>query len=116
MLALVVAILVGGVVLRGVIGALEPKLVFFPAKGEDSNPGALGIRYESIMIDTADGERLVAWQLEPERPVADVVYFHGNGGNLSVWLPALATLHHLNLRVLAVDYRGYGLSSGTPSE
>jgi fermentation-respiration switch protein FrsA (DUF1100 family) len=69
-----------------------------------------------VRLDTSDGERLVAWQLEPERAIADVVYFHGNGGNLSVWLPVLATLHRLNLRVLAVDYRGYGLSTGTPSE
>ena len=28
----------------------------------------------------------------------------------------LAGLHRLQLRVLAVDYRGYGLSTGTPSE
>ena len=58
----------------------------------------------------------MAWQLEPEWPIADVVYFHGNGGNLSIWLPVFATLHASGLRVLAVDYRGYGLSTGRPSE
>lgn len=113
---LLIGALVGGLVLKTLIGAAEAKLVFFPYTGEDRNPSSLGIPYDVIRIDTADGERLVAWQLEPKEPMADVVYFHGNGGNLSVWLPVLASLHDLRLRVLAVDYRGYGLSTGTPSE
>jgi fermentation-respiration switch protein FrsA (DUF1100 family) len=113
---LLLGALVGGVVLKGVIGAFEPKLVFFPYKGEDENPASLAIPYHVVHVETADSERLVAWQLEPDRPLADIVYFHGNGGNLSVWLPVLAGLHRLQLRVLAVDYRGYGLSTGTPSE
>jgi pimeloyl-ACP methyl ester carboxylesterase len=113
---LVLAAVGGGLMLKALVGALEPKLVFFPLKGQDETPGSLGIPYQTVRLRTSDGERLVAWQLEPERPVADVVYFHGNGGNLSVWLPVLATLHRMHLRVLAVDYRGYGLSSGSPSE
>jgi fermentation-respiration switch protein FrsA (DUF1100 family) len=116
MVRLLLAVIVGGLVLKGIVGALEPKFVFFPSRGEDENPASLGVPYHTVSIDTSDGERLAAWQLEPERPVADVVYFHGNGGNLSVWLPVLASLHRLHLRVLAADYRGYGLSTGTPSE
>lgn len=104
------------IVLKLLIPALERRLVFFPFAGEDVNPGTLGIPYHSARLTTADGERLILWVLEPERPVADIVYLHGNGGNLSAWLPVLAGLHHMHMRVLAVDYRGYGLSSGTPSE
>jgi fermentation-respiration switch protein FrsA (DUF1100 family) len=115
-LTVVLSLIVGALVLALLVRALEPQLVFFPSAGEDRTPAALGIRYETVHLQTSDGERLVAWQLEPDLPIADVVYFHGNGGNLSVWLPILATLHQLNLRVLAVDYRGYGLSSGSPSE
>jgi pimeloyl-ACP methyl ester carboxylesterase len=103
-------------VLKALVGSLEPRLVFFPHQGEDGNPAALGIRYEAVPLTTSDGERLIAWQLEPDVPLADIVYFHGNGGNLSLWLPVLATLHRLSYRVLAVDYRGYGRSSGAPSE
>jgi uncharacterized protein len=113
---LLVTAIAGGLVLKALVSAVEPKLVFFPSAGEDQTPAALGIPYQSVRLETSDGERLAAWQLEPERPIADIVYFHGNGGNLSVWLPVFVTLHRLNLRVLAVDYRGYGLSSGTPSE
>ena len=114
--AVLVAVLVGGLVLKALVGALEPRFVFFPYRGENQTPAKLGLRYQPVTLTTKDGERLVAWQLEPERPVADIVYFHGNGGNLSVWLPVFAALHRLNYRVLAVDYRGYGLSTGSPSE
>ena len=91
-------------------------MVFFPLTGENANPRNVGIRYQQVALDTSDDERLVLWQLEPDAPIADVVYFHGNGGNLSVWLPVFLSLHRLDLRVLAVDYRGYGLSTGAPSE
>lgn len=107
---------VGAVVLKGLVAVLEPRLVFLPYKGEDATPAAYGLPYERVDLTTSDGERVVAWQLEPRNPIADVVYFHGNGGNLSLWLPVFVVLHQFNLRVLALDYRGYGMSSGTPTE
>jgi fermentation-respiration switch protein FrsA (DUF1100 family) len=109
-------LVVAGLLLKLLITVIEPRLVFFPSAGEDRTPGELGIRYTAVRIATTDGERLAAWLLEPDAPIADVVYFHGNGGNLSVWLPILAGLQQQGLRVLAIDYRGYGLSSGRPSE
>lgn len=109
-------LIAGVLVLKALVASLESKLVFFPFSGEDATPASFGIAYRPVTLTTGDGARLMAWQLEPETSVADVVYFHGNGGNLSVWLPALAGMHRANLRVLAVDYRGYGLSTGTPSE
>jgi hypothetical protein len=95
---------------------LEPRAVFFPLRGEQDTPASLGIRYEALRLGTADGVSIHAWQLEPESPSADIVYFHGNGGNLSLWLPVFATLHRFGYRVLAIDYRGYGRSEGAPSE
>lgn len=106
----------GLIVLNLLASSLERYLVFLPSAGEDRNPGDAGIRYQPVTLTTSDDERLVLWQLEPDRPIADVVYFHGNGGNLSIWMPVLVTLHQLDLRVLAVDYRGYGRSTGVPSE
>ena len=116
LLRTVLLLLLVAVLLKLLVPRLEPLLVFFPSQGEHDTPEQLGIRYAALRIPTSDNEQILAWQLEPDRPKADIVYFHGNGGNLSLWLPALATLHELGYRVLAIDYRGYGLSSGTPSE
>ena len=116
MVRLVVIAIVILLVLKLVVSRLEPAMVFFPTRGEDETPERLGIRYQPLKLRTSDGVQIAAWQLEPEDPKADVVYFHGNGGNLSLWLPVFATLHGFGYRVLAIDYRGYGLSEGSPSE
>jgi hypothetical protein len=116
LLRTVLLLLVAAVVLKLLVPRLEPFLVFFPSKGEHDTPGHLGIRYTTLGLRTSDGQEIVAWQLEPDQAKADIVYFHGNGGNLSLWLPVFATLHQLGYRVLAIDYRGYGRSTGTPSE
>jgi pimeloyl-ACP methyl ester carboxylesterase len=44
------------------------------------------------------------------------VYFHGNGGNLAMWSGILVALAREGFDVTAVDYRGYGMSTGSPSE
>jgi uncharacterized protein len=104
------------VVLKLAVSWLEPRMVFFPTRGEDYTPESVGIRYETLKLRASDGVQIAAWQLEPDDPKADIVYFHGNGGNLSMWLPVLATLHSFGYRVLAIDYRGYGSSEGRPTE
>jgi len=98
------------------VRAVEPQFAFFPTSGEDVTPRDFGQRFDAVTIATADGERLHAWHLPAESPRAQIVYFHGNGGNLSVWAPILAPLPRRSYSVLAVDYRGYGLSTGHPSE
>lgn len=94
----------------------EPRFVFYPLRGEQRTPDGVVDRWEPIEIPTEDGERLRAWWLEHPEPRADVIYFHGNGGNLSLWLPVYTGIHAQGLNVLAVDYRGYGASTGSPTE
>jgi hypothetical protein len=95
---------------------LEPRMAFFPFAGVQETPAVFKLDYADHKIPTADGETLHAWWIEHPSPRAQVIYWHGNGGNLSLWLPVLADLHQRGFSVLAVDYRGYGASTGRPSE
>jgi len=95
---------------------LEPRMAFFPFQGEVETPRDFGVAFEPLTIETADGERLRAWRMPAAAPRALVVYFHGNGGNLSNWSPILSTIVKHGYSVVAVDYRGYGLSTGRPTE
>jgi fermentation-respiration switch protein FrsA (DUF1100 family) len=95
---------------------VEPRLAFYPFQGEPATPATAGVPIEAETIDTADGERLRLWRLRSAAPRGQIVYFHGNGGNLSLWSDVLVELWRRNLDVIAVDYRGYGLSTGRPSE
>ena len=45
-----------------------------------------------------------------------MLFLHGNAGNASHRLPNAALLARLGAQVLLLDYRGYGLSDGSPSE
>ena len=71
---------------------------------------------EELAIDTADGERIIAWHLPPRDGKPVIVYFHGNGGNLSYRVARFRALAARGLGIFAVSYRGYGGSSGRPSE
>jgi uncharacterized protein len=95
---------------------LEPRLAFFPFAGESETPRDFGLPFEAVTLDTGDSERLRAWIVPAAAPRARIVYFHGNGGNLSNWAPILAAIVRRGYSVFAVDYRGYGLSSGRPTE
>jgi len=98
------------------VRAIEARFAFFPAAGEQETPRDGGVPFEPAELRTRDGERLRGWYLPHPRPRALVVYFHGNGGNLSVWLPIVVGIHRQGYAVRAFDYRGYGRSTGRPSE
>lgn len=68
-------------------------------------------------LATPDGERLVVWWAPPQNERAPAyLYLHGNGANLAARGERLALLRRSGAGVLAVSWRGYGGSSGHPSE
>jgi fermentation-respiration switch protein FrsA (DUF1100 family) len=113
-IALRVAVVV--VALRLLVWWLEPRMAFFPTPGVQETPAAAGVPFRDVRVTTADGEHLHAWWMEHAAPRAQVVFFHGNGGNLSMWLDIFVQLWRRGFSVMAVDYRGYGASSGSASE
>jgi len=94
----------------------ESGLAFFPLRGEDETPAAFGVPFEAAVLTTSDGERVHAWWMPHEPARATVLYLHGNGGHLSMWAPVLTGIWRQGYAVFAVDYRGYGRSTGRPSE
>jgi alpha-beta hydrolase superfamily lysophospholipase len=69
-----------------------------------------------VTISTEDGEKLEGFFLRREGAAKLVIYFHGNGGNIAQRLPELARLAACGANVLGIGYRGYGASTGHPSE
>jgi len=71
---------------------------------------------EEVTLDTADGERVIAWHIPPrgERPVW--LYFHGNGGALRYRTDRFRDLTAQGEGLVALSYRGYAGSTGRPTE
>ena len=96
----------------------QSHLVYFPGTGREVvvTPQSYGLGFETVEIRTADGETLQAWWVPAEGARGTVLFFHGNAGNISHRLDYLLMFNRLRYSTLIVDYRGYGGSTGTPSE
>jgi len=68
------------------------------------------------ILKTADGSRLIAWQAAAAAGRPTILYFHGNAGNLSTRAERIGRLQAKGWGVFMLSYRGYGGSSGKPSE
>ena len=95
---------------------IENGFVFFPETRFDGTPDDYHLQYREVFFDTGDGKRLHGWffPLRQEAPI--ILFCHGNAGNISHRLENVRLLLDQKLQVFIFDYRGYGRSSGRPSE
>ncbi|NIF19503.1 alpha/beta hydrolase [Pantoea sp. Cy-639] len=92
-------------------------LLFYPEPGQPFTPAQAHLPYQDLTLVAADGTRLHGWWLpvpEGTEVKGTVLHLHGNGGNLAWHLGASYWLPKEGYQVLMIDYRGYGLSQGTP--
>jgi fermentation-respiration switch protein FrsA (DUF1100 family) len=90
----------------------EKGIVFFPDSEMVGDPSDVGLAYEDVWFDAVDGIKLHGWWVPAaEAPV--LVWFHGNGGNISHRLENIQLLHDLvGVQIFIFDYREYGRSAG----
>jgi len=95
----------------------QARLVYFPEVGRAlvATPRAVGLDFEEVRL-AADGATLHGWWVPANAARGTVLILHGNAGNISHRLEYLAMFNRLGYATLIIDYRGYGKSSGTPSE
>jgi pimeloyl-ACP methyl ester carboxylesterase len=91
--------------------------LYHPDRSMTQTPADAGLAYRDLAIPTEDGEQLNGWLVAAQRPpMGHVVLCHGNAGNIGNRLLHAALLSAAGFDVLLFDYRGYGRSSGSPSE
>lgn len=71
---------------------------------------------DEIFITTGDQIRLQAYYVKNPADDRLLIFFHGNAGNICHRLPDIIHLKNCGINVLAISYRGYGKSGGSPSE
>ncbi len=73
------------------------------------------LKYESHFIKI-ENDSLNCLLIHPEKTaIATIFYFHGAGGNSSNYIQFIKPFVRNKYRVIMVDFRGYGKSTGKPS-
>ena len=99
------------------------QLLFHPSRALTTTPAAVGLAFDEIHFDVTETgiPQLDGWWIPADPQSAytadTVLYLHDARGSLSDTVPALTSLHNIGLNVFAMDYRGFGRSTGShPTE
>lgn len=113
--------------------SLLNQFIYYPEPDWWTTPASLGLEAEEVHLTPEPSVRLHAWYfpypqpfeqdsavsrtMRPKpRPLATLLFCHGNAGNVSHRLENVYYLLQTGFQVLLFDYRGYGHSTGQPSE
>jgi fermentation-respiration switch protein FrsA (DUF1100 family) len=119
MTALKTLLIVALVGYAGILAALyvwQRSLMYFPETVRTLPASAGLLDAQEITLTTADGETLIAWYRAPAEGRPMILYFHGNAGSLRLRADRFRKLIARGNGLLGLSYRGYGGSSGRPSE
>ena len=99
----------------------QSRMVFFPTRELAVTPDQVHLPFEEVNIQVDERVRLHGWYFSPPDQPADsarpvVLFCHGNAGNISHRLETVDFLLKMGTAILLFDYRGYGQSSGSPTE
>ena len=67
-------------------------------------------------METSDGVKIHGWWVQRDGSPLVTLFLHGNAGNITNRTPRIQEIVAAGSSVLMLDYRGYGKSSGRPSE
>jgi hypothetical protein len=115
---LVTGLALGYAALAALLYVFQSRFIYFPEMGRQdrATPADLRLPFEEVRILTADGETLHGWFVPAPQARGTVLFLHGNAGSIVHRLEWLPMFQRLRLSILMVDYRGYGASTGGPSE
>jgi fermentation-respiration switch protein FrsA (DUF1100 family) len=71
---------------------------------------------QEIVLERPDGARVIFWHVPPRDGKKVALFFHGNGEVLAWRVPRFRELTADGTGLVALSFRGYGGSTGHPSE
>jgi uncharacterized protein len=94
----------------------QRRLQYHPSR-EAFSPAELGLsNVEIVKLQTSDGETIIGWYAEAQAGKPTILFFHGNGGDISGRTERFRFYQVEGYGVFFLSYRGYGASSGSPTE
>lgn len=94
----------------------QEKVVFLPVALPNHHEFEFDKNFEEYLWETPFEGKINAVHFKIENPKGLILYFHGNSDNLHRWGKIASEFTEFGYDVLAIDYRGYGKSSGERNE
>lgn len=102
--------------INAVMYVLQPGMVYFPVKYLSQTPDQWGLAYEDVYLESSNKNKIHGWYLPVKNSNQYLIFFHGNGGNISHRRDSIKIFNRLGLNILIIDYQGYGKSEGSADE
>ena len=116
----VIGFILTPIVLYLLLRLFEYVQVYHPRTELITDPTTIHPNPENVFFNSGKGYQVHGWFFSAldDTPWKNwaILVSHGNGGNISYRLKLYELWNQAGFNVLAYDYRGYGLSSGRPSE
>lgn len=112
-------LIIAPILIYAILYVLQERMIFVGALLNDQNLKLIRAKYpkaEELTVETPDGVKLHGWFLDnsPIYKSPLLIYFGGNNEEASNLLDSIGSIDGWS--VLLVNYRGYGLSNGDPTE
>ena len=95
---------------------IQRDLQYFPDRRDPAPEDAGLTGVTRVELATIDGETVVLWWSPPARDRPVVLFLHGNGGAMADRADRLALYQSRGFGAAFLSWRGYGGSTGKPSE
>ncbi len=95
-----------------VLYLIQDKFIFHAEKLPKNHKFILNRDFDEVNIESDDGEVLNAIHVKFDVPSGVIIYFHNRSENLNDLSEVITLLSNFNYDILAMDYRGFGKSSG----
>ncbi len=118
MLKLLIILVAGYLLLTAYLYVSQGSMLYLPnmpSRQLIATPGSIDLDFEDVTLETSDGVSVHGWYV-PADSERVLLYFHGNAGNISHRIHSIREFRELGLSVFMIDYRGYGQSTGKPTE
>jgi len=120
-MALIIKLIIGFALVYAAVVVLvawrQRDIMYFPDPRRVTPTEARISEFSEVEIATPGGETIIAWHHPPAIDGGvTLLHFHGNGGSIAMRAARYQMFANAGFGVLAVSYRGYGGSSGQPSE
>ncbi|MBX9710034.1 MAG: alpha/beta hydrolase [Xanthobacteraceae bacterium] len=114
-IAALLAAIYGAVI--GVMYLYQRALLYPSPETVRTSPAAAGLpEAQEVVLDTRDSAKIILWHVPPKDGKPVVLFFHGNGEVLAWRVPFFRDVISDGTGLVALSYRGYGGSSGQPTE